>query len=150
MWKRNIILISSVFTILIFILIVGIVELTFIGKGYSEILKANWDINLPAGYELVYEKDSGPSFLGDGERYHIFRYEHAERVNHYIGWYKGNSAVLESEAGEVLKALDIPEDMLPDFTKEYKYYMKRDKDSSKLYLIFYEDSKEVYIIENIF
>ena len=150
MWKRNIVLILSGFSLVIFIAIVGIVELTFIGKGYSEILKANWDIKLPKGYEEVYEKVSGPSFLGDGERYHIFRYKHAERANHYIDWEKGNSVVVETEVGEVLNSLDIPEEMMPDLTEEYKYYMKRDSDSSKLYLILNEAKQEIYIVENIF
>lgn len=150
MLKRNIVLILSASVIVLFIIIVGILEVTFIGKGYNEIFKANWDISLPSGYEQVYEKDSGSSFLGDGERFHIFRYKYAEKVKQCIDWYKGTSVVLEAEVAEVLNSLDIPEAVIPNFNVEYKYYIKRNSDSSKLYFILNEEMKKLYIIENIF
>lgn len=146
MGKGNIVLILGV---AIFILSVGILELSFIGKGYTEIIKANWEISLPKGFKEVYERDSGASFLGDRKRYHIFKYKEVEKVDECVDWYKGSNVVLETEVDKVLQILEIPEDMMPDLITEYKYYMKRDSDSSKLYLILNEEVKELYIVENI-
>lgn len=149
MLKRNIVLILSTSVLVLFIIIVGILEATFIGKGYNEILKANWDISLPKGYEQIYEKDSGPSFLGDGERYHIFRYKHAERVNHYIDWKDKKNILLEDKVSKVLSNLTLEEEHYPDFHKEYKYYFTNSDDSSELYVIFFEDESKVYVVEEI-
>lgn len=120
-----------------------------IGSSYTEIIKANWEISLPNGYKEIYEKDSGASFLGDGQRYHIFRYKDIEAVNECIEWYVGTNVVVKTEVEEVLEGLDVPEDMWPNLTTEYKYYSKLKLDSSRLYLIFNEELKELYIVEDI-
>lgn len=147
MWRRNIVLVSSTFIVVLFIIIVGIVELTFIGKGYAEILKVNWDVSLPSGYKQIYEKDSGPSFLGDGERYHIFTYKHAERVNHYVDWKDKKNTLFEDEVSKILSSLDVPKEYYPDFKKDYKCYFTKNYDSSKLYIIFVESN--IYVVEDI-
>ena len=47
-------------------------------SSYSLILRLNWGISIPflARPAPCYEKDSGPSFLGDGIRYHVFSYQY--------------------------------------------------------------------------
>ncbi|MEG2016949.1 MAG: hypothetical protein RR128_00655 [Clostridium sp.] len=149
MWKRNIVLILSTFVLVLFIIVVGILELIFSGNRYAEIPKENWDISLPKGYEQIYEKDSEPSFLGDGERYHIFRYKHAERVNHYIDWKDKKNILLEDEVSKVLSNLNLEEEYYPDFKQDYKYYFTNSDDSSKIYIIFVESESKIYVVEDI-
>ena len=61
---------------LIFIVILLIICITFFKEfnRYSNIINSNWDINFPRCSKEIYEIDSGPSFHGDGERYHILKY----------------------------------------------------------------------------
>lgn len=120
-----------------------------IGSSYAEVIKANWDVSLPSGYKQIYEKDSGPSFLGDGERYHIFTYKHAERVNHYVDWNDKKNTLFEDEVSKILSSLDVPKEYYPDFQKDYKCYFTKNYDSSKLYIIFVEDESKVYVAEDM-
>ena len=56
--------------------------------GYASALRLNWGISLPilARPSLCYEADSGPSFLGDGIRYHVFSYRYEDPVSLMFAW----------------------------------------------------------------
>ena len=55
---------------------------------YSVAMKANWGISLPykALCTEVYTKDSGPSFQGDGIRYHVFEYKYEDYIDLMFAW----------------------------------------------------------------
>lgn len=55
-----------------------------INKPYTEIININWSIKLPNSYKEIYSIDSGASFHGDGERYHIFEYTKEGDINQTI------------------------------------------------------------------
>lgn len=86
---------------------------------YSNIIQANWEVELPLEYKEIYSIDSGPSFLGDGKRYHI------------------------------LKDLKVTDEYMPKLESDYKYYFKTESDSSILYIVFSEEANRVYIVEDI-
>lgn len=53
---------------------------------YAEALALNWDISLPQSGACVYERDSGPSFHGDGERYHVLEYPACTALSYALPW----------------------------------------------------------------
>lgn len=148
MKKLQIIILSAVG----FYIVVFVVFLTLFIRAnrYSESIYLNWSIDLPDSYREVYSADSGPSFHGDGERYHIFEYRNGDEINQALKWSKGKNALLEEEVNEILDKLNIPEEYMPDYDEEYKFSIKAKTDSSIIYLIYTPDTGRLYIIENIF
>ena len=88
---------------------------------YASVLEANWGVELPikALCKEVYKADTGPSFHGDGIRYHVFSYRYEDDIDLMFAW-SGN---LEnetlfyqsySEASDIwLDELDIPMENIP-------------------------------------
>lgn len=120
-----------------------------INKPYSEIVFMNWNIKLPSQYKEIYSVDSGSSFQGDGPRYHVFQYKNEEDINQSLTWVNIKNDEIEILAEKVLNTLNISKEKKPDFENKYKYYIKEKEDSSKIYLIFFIDTKKLYIIEDI-
>lgn len=143
--RKNIVIIF-----LIIIIILSIKVKTFINNTnlYSNVLNSNWSIDLPKEYEEVYSSGGKESFLGDGKRYHVFKY-HTDDINSCIDWSVNKDLKLESHVNDILKTLNVPEENMVDFNNEYKYFYKMESDSSKLYIIFIPDSYNVYILEDI-
>ena len=57
------------------VLLVLSVLMIFWGSGdYVRTVQLNWELELPASEGCLYETDSGASFGGDGERYHVLAY----------------------------------------------------------------------------
>lgn len=117
---------------------------------YSNIIKSSWNIELPSEYKEIYSKDSGESFLGDGQRYHIFEYGDNNEIDKTINWEKGKNTKIEFEINEILEEININKMYSPNLAKDYKYYIQKDKDFSELYIIFFEKENRIYVIENIF
>ena len=117
------------FIILGLILMSGIVLFFFGRKGYIEVLKINWGIDLPSSSEKIYYKEHNVS-LGDGEYYMIFQYE-------------------KNQKEEILKMLEVEETYWINFNDEYLYYFSEKEDHSKLYIIWNQKDMLVYILEYI-
>lgn len=115
---------------------------------YSNIIKSNWNIELPSEYKEVYFCDTGSSFLGDGERYHIFQYEENSNIGSSLNWKADKNIMIESTVFGILSSLNVPSEYFPDFEQEYKYYLRNEEDLSKLYIILSKDKDMVYIVEN--
>lgn len=62
--------------------------LYFIISDYAFTIKINWGISIPymSFYREVYQKDSGPSFNGDGTRYHVFSYRNEKYIEKMLEW----------------------------------------------------------------
>lgn len=119
-------------------------------NGYSNIIQANWKIELPEEYEEVYVCDSGESFLGDGERYHVFQYEENKDIDKALDWKENKNIGIESAVTEILLNLNIDTMYAPNFEEKYKYYFQKDDtDFSKLYIIFSKKENRIYIAETI-
>lgn len=116
---------------------------------YYHTINMNWDINLPREYEEVYYKDSGASFLGDGERYSVFQYKSLDEINNVIEW-KIKEDNIEHHVTKILENLGVPTDYYPDYNNNFKYYYKTEEDRSEIYIILNSSLKKVYIVENIF
>ena len=123
---------------------------------YFSVLEANWGIELPikALCKEVYEADTGPSFHGDGTRYHVFSYRYEDYIDLMFAW-SGN---LEnktlfyqsySKAADVwLGELDIPAEQYPDYDSCFCWY-KNEHDNSEIIIFWNPEINRLYIVENI-
>ena len=69
------------------VLVILIISSTMITKErnrYFHIINENCQLSLPRNYKEIYYKESGSSFLGDGERYSIFQYKNLNEINKSI------------------------------------------------------------------
>ena len=123
---------------------------------YASVLEANWGVELPikALCKEVYKADTGPSFHGDGIRYHVFSYRYEDYIDLMFAW-SGN---LEnktlfyrsySEASDIwLDELDIPEEQYPDYDACFCWY-KSEHDNSEILIFWNPEINGLYIVENI-
>ena len=123
---------------------------------YASVLEANWGVELPikALCKEVYKADTGPSFHGDGIRYHVFTYRYGDYIDLMFAW-SGN---LEnktlfyrsySEASDIwLDELDIPEEQYPDYDACFCWY-KSEHDNSEILIFWNPEINRLYIVENI-
>ncbi|MEZ0536625.1 hypothetical protein ACAG39_05155 [Caldicellulosiruptoraceae bacterium PP1] len=117
---------------------------------YSKVINLNWSIKLPNSYKEIYSANSGASFHGDGQRYHIFEYNNENEINQALNWINAKNVSMELEINKILNNLNVSKQNMPDYNKKYKYYVKFQEDSSKIYLIFVPDTRKLYIIEDIY
>lgn len=115
---------------------------------YYHIINRNWEINLPREYEETYYKNSGESFLGDGERYSVFKYKTLSEINNVLEW-KNKDNNTEQHVSEILKNLEVSKEYYPDFNDNFKYYHKTKEDNSRIYIILNSSLQKVYIVEHI-
>lgn len=117
---------------------------------YSKIIEENWGINLLEEYEEINLNKDEKSFLGDGKRYHIFQYENKININKNFDWINERNSSVESQILNILGNLEVEDKYIPNFEKDYKYYFKSSPDSSKIYILYFEDDKRVYTIESFY
>lgn len=90
---------------------------------YAWVLESNWKITLPDGFYEIYEKDTGPSFHGDGTRYHVLQYDDIQSIENYFSW-TVQTEQLEDKVIEYLGKLEILHDNEPDLDSCQYYYEK--------------------------
>lgn len=119
-------------------------------KHYSTIINANWSINLPKSYKEIYSIDSGSSLNGDGERYHMFQYEKVSDINEALVWKSSKNTMMESEINIITNYLEVEDEYMPDFQNNYKYFIQYSSDTSTIYLILFEETKLLFIVEDFY
>ena len=123
---------------------------------YSSVLESNWGIELPtkALCKEVYEADTGPSFHGDGVRYHVFSYRYEDYIDLMFAWsgnlenetlfYESYSEAVDIWLGE----LGIPQEQYPDYESCFCWY-KNAHDNSEIIIFWNPEINRLYIVENI-
>lgn len=115
---------------------------------YTQVVNANWHIGLPHSQGSVYETDSGPSFTGDGWRYHVLAYP-AGSLDNALGW---RTTVPEEAMGDIrdiLDRLEVPEEERPDLDV-CRYFGATDPGDPRdsLYLLLSPLSTRLYVVED--
>lgn len=77
-------------------------------------ISLNWGIDLPKGYTVVYETDTGASFGGDGLRCHVFTWQDGSALEDLLPWSDGDEEGI-ALAKEILTELNVPEEDWPSF-----------------------------------
>ena len=123
---------------------------------YSVAMEANWGISLPykALCSEIYAEGSGPSFLGDGIRYHVFKYKYEDYIDLMFAWSATEHEKLHygsvSEAADAwLDEIEVPKDKRPDYYVCGSWHRSKEDNSE---IIFFWDSEQnlIYVVENFF
>ena len=119
-------------------------------RDYTAVVALNWDLALPESREEIYETDSGPSFHGDGTRYHVLQYAVGSSIESALAWQAPpvDGAVIE-EAEALMDSLDIPNRLRPDLDR-CRWLTVADPSDSRnhLYLLLDFSTLELYILES--
>lgn len=134
------------------ICLLSMITLSACFSDYNKILESNWGILLPKGYKELYSTDSGDSFLGDGQRYHVFDYEEKLKQEEIEKFSSKKNIKVEEEAEGILIQLGVSKEKRPNFSKEYYWYKKVHyiDSRSNLYLIYVFENSMVYVIEEFY
>ena len=111
--------------------------------GYGDAVYRNWEVELPGGYQQVYAVDDGPSFNGDGMRYHVLYYPAGVDLEDLLDWTEDGDT---GGAVEVLDELDVPASERPDLSQCLLWYA-RQEDRSRIWLLWDREAATVYIVE---
>lgn len=132
---------------------------------YSSVLEANWGIELSikALCKEVYEADTGPSFHGDGIRYHVFRFTNSSEIEKMLPWSDVNGKTFAwsqtegeekryqtyREASDLwLGELEIQQEQYPNYDACFCWY-KNAHDNSEIIIFWNPEINRLYIVENI-
>lgn len=113
-------------------------------------ININWDMHLPNHYKETYYKENTSAVMGNGQRFSIFEYETSDEISKAVKWTKGsNVKEIAVPVITILDRLNVDLDKYPDLNGNYKYYHQNKDGNSDIYLITDEESKKVYIVENL-
>lgn len=122
-----------------------------LSNSYLRTIRINWGIDLPKNCTEVFRADSGASFHGDGERYHVFQYKKETD----LGFTLTDSRIPENEAEEIrtiVEPLGIPSAYAPDFGQPFSVLKMRGRDDGRnvLFLLFDGKTDKLYVIEDFY
>lgn len=126
-------------------------------RSYTTAVRMNWGIDLPyTGAKEIFSY-SVPDFHGDGIRYHVIDYSvgNGSKKAHTAACkldtvFDGSShptATQTAYAEQLLKQIDVPENMFPDW-KRCSLVCRKQEDNSELFLFRSRDTGTVYILES--
>lgn len=148
MTRKNAVLLAAVLLLAAAAVVTGILVLRR-ATDYDWVVRLNWGISLPRRAELVYEADAGPSFHGDGIRYHVFSCTDPEPVEKMVCWGpEGFNRYGESftEAAESwLTEIEVPPEQWPG--REAVFWYQRQDDGSELILFWEREKEKLSILE---
>ncbi len=146
MWK----LISGLLALPV--LLVLSVLMIFRGSGdYVRTVQLNWELELPASEGCLYETDSGASFSGDGERYHVLAYADDSGLEETLTEEATPVRSAEVPVTEILDLLAVPADQRPDFSDCRGFTAAHPTDErNRLYLLVNSAGTRLYVVECFF
>ena len=122
---------KKVMAMIIFIVLIVIGTLFYVYSKNQNSFVENWDIKLPDKTVSIYHQYPESSFHNDGVYYEVYDMNHQE-LN--ISLQAQNNQKVEQNFNQCVKEINIPEKYLPDFSKDYEYYIKN-KDGGYIILI---------------
>ena len=119
---------------------------------YARVLKNNWGISLPEGFELICS-ESIPSPFGDGLRYALLRYEEPSVLDDFRTWkveegetfYSGSYTGLVEDA---IEYLSVPEEFHPNYENILWWYAHATDHDPRNEILMLRDGDLLYIIES--
>ena len=134
------------------VLLVLSVLMIFWGSGdYVRTVQLNWELELPASEGCLYETDSGASFSGDGERYHVLAYADDSGLEETLTEEATPVRSAEVPVTEILDLLAVPADQRPDFSDCRGFTAAHPTDErNRLYLLVNSAGIRLYVVECFF
>lgn len=118
---------------------------------YTASVNINWDLDLPASEDCLYETDSGASFHGDGLRYHVLAYGAGDDIEAALSQQASPLTAPPGTAAEIMEELAVPTEERPDM-ETCRWYTSAHPtdDRNRLYLGLDADGLTLYVIESFF
>lgn len=115
---------------------------------YMRTVNLNWELDLPTSQGCLYETDSGASFHGDGERYHVLEYAGDGRLEQALAEQATPLPSAENPVTEILDDLSVPADQRPDFADCGVFTADHPSDDrNRLYLLVNSAGTWLYVVE---
>ena len=153
MKRKRIIITLSVVAAVLVILFGGIVIRNRLND-YSHILRLNWNLILPSdsGCSEIYSDDSGPSFHGDGIRYHVFYFVFETALYTIVDWQltegKTRFRMNYSEAvAEWLDSINVPDDWRPEY-EDCSFWYQQKYGGDEMIILQDKNQKNLYVAES--
>ena len=99
----------------------------------------NWNIKLPDQIVSIYHQYPESSFHNDGVYYEVYDMSHQQLD---LSLQSQKNQEVEQNFNQCVEELNIPEKYLPDFSKDYEYYMKNENGG---YIIFIVQNSQLFI-----
>ena len=133
-------------------LLVLLVLMIFWGsEDYTRLIRLNWELELPASEGCLYETDSGASFGGDGERYHVLAYADDSGLEEALEREAERIDPAEEAVTAILDGLSVPADQRPDFSDCRGFTAAHPTDDrNRLYLLVNSAGTRLYVVECFF
>ena len=119
----------------------------------ADTLENNWGIVLSdeSGWEEIYHADSGASFHGDGERYHIVTYEQEDPIENMVKWSAKDDKTrwhdsYQAAIDEWISYTDAEPDKYPVYDG-CMYWYQQDSDGSEIIMCWNKAKAKIYIAE---
>ena len=118
----------------------------------ADTLESNWGIILSdeSDWEELYHADSGASFHGDGERYHIVTYEREDSIETMVAW-SNEDQQLNKSYSDLMEAwlsyTDAEQDKYPIYDG-CMYWYQQDSDGSEIIMCWNKAEYKIYIAES--
>ncbi len=148
MMKRKLLMAALILAIVLAVIVAT--HVLWEKSDYSSVLQANWDISLPsaAKYDQIYTKDSGASFHGDGERFHVFTYLNQSPIEEMLQWKaEADYSSYSDTIDEWLDSIDVPSEFHPHYAY-CNYWYHRKSDGSEIVILWNEQRKLIYVAES--
>ena len=118
----------------------------------ADTLESNWSIVLSeeSGWKEIYHADSGASFNGDGERYHIVTYEQEDVIENMVAWSADQGNVWNKTYPELMEDWIRYTDAEPNMYPVYDgcmYWYQQDSDGSEIIMCWNKAKAKIYIAE---
>lgn len=115
---------------------------------YMRTVNLNWELDLPTSQGCLYETDSGASFHGDGERYHVLEYAGDGRLEQALAEQATPLPSAENPVTEILDDLSVPADQRPGFADCGVFTADHPSDDrNRLYLLVNSAGTRLYVVE---
>ena len=142
--KKRILIIAAV------LLVIAVIWRTV--SDYNSVMAVNWGISMPLKslYIETYEADSGPSFHGDGIRYHVYYCKNAESIDEWQLWRPESRSIHYDSyiiaVNRWLDEIDVPAEKRPDYS-ECVFWYNAHMDTDEIIILWNKAEKTVYVVE---
>ena len=108
----------------------------------------NWGLQLPGGYMVAYETDTGASFGGDGLRCHVFVWQDGGALEDLLPWSEDDEEGI-ALAEEMLAKLNVPEEGRPDLTACLSWHgnLREEDPRDQLVILYLPESACLWVLE---
>ena len=148
--RKKIIVVIIIFVIIVFSLL-GIIIYNYL-TNYSNVLKINWNIELPKEIKGIYSASSSTSFHGDGIRYHVFSYKNEEKIKELFNWTSEEKETIfyssyRETVNNWLNEIKVPKENYPNYSN-CKYWYNKQDDNSEIIILLDNKENRLYIVES--